>query len=400
MEEPDIRLLASEQLRAANGLFRAALHVAPISDEDWQLAQRSYEDADTLGAFVDGRMVGTAVGLHGRLRVPGGALVPMQAVSRVGVRADHTRRGVLTALMRAQLTGSTAPVATLRASEGVIYRRFGYGVATRFQRVVVDRGRAVLHADAPAGGRVREITDSEELVSTVPRLQHALAGEHLGGIQLPQGFRDFIVRRAAKEGFPRCAVHTAADGTENAFAVYTVSTLDGADFGHEMKITNLFAADGTALAELWRYLLGVDLVHRISYEGGPLDQPLTLLLADSRACAVDRVSDETWLRLVDVPAALAARTYGGTEPVVVAVTDRFLPGNEGRYLVGPDGAERTGRAAQLVLPVDALAAAYLGDVPVSALAAAGRVGVLDPAALPRADTVFASKPRAWCGTYF
>lgn len=75
---------------------------------------------------------------------------------------------------------------------------------------------------------------------------------------------------------------------------------------------------------MWRFLLGIDLVDRIVAEERPLDEPVELILADHRQGNVDRVEDEHWLRLVDVPRALAAREYGHAAPVVVEVTDPLL----------------------------------------------------------------------------
>ena len=66
--------------------------------------------------------------------MPGGAVLPLAAVTRVGVRADRTRRGLATALMRAQLDDVRARGDAARAAvvhRGGIYGRFGFGVATR-----------------------------------------------------------------------------------------------------------------------------------------------------------------------------------------------------------------------------------------------------------------------------
>src|SRR5439155_20466359 len=92
------------------------------------------------------------------MTVPGGKSLPTAAVDGVGVRPDHTRRGVLTALMGEQLRDCVRRgevLATLHASEATIYGRFGYGISTRKQSVRVSRARAGFRADAPAGGQVR-----------------------------------------------------------------------------------------------------------------------------------------------------------------------------------------------------------------------------------------------------
>ena len=95
-----------------------------------------------------------------------------------------------------------------------------------------------------------------------------------------------------------------------------------------------------------------------------------------------------------------ARSYGDAESVVIEVVDDLLPANSGRYLIGPDGAERTARNAQLRLGVADLGAVYLGDRPLSRYAAAGLVDVLDEAAVSAADRLFTLDRAPWCGTYF
>ena len=69
----------------------------------------------------------------------------------VGVLPTHRRRGVLTEMMRAQLEDIRdrgEPIAALWASEEVIYRRFGYGIASFTGEIELRRGYAALRAAA------------------------------------------------------------------------------------------------------------------------------------------------------------------------------------------------------------------------------------------------------------
>src|ERR671935_181647 len=82
-------------------------------------------------AWSDGAIVGGAAAFSFNVTVPGGDL-PTAGVSVVGVYPTHRRRGVLRALMRAQLDDAHErgePLAALWASEETIYGRFGYGLA-------------------------------------------------------------------------------------------------------------------------------------------------------------------------------------------------------------------------------------------------------------------------------
>ncbi|GAA3438429.1 GNAT family N-acetyltransferase [Kutzneria kofuensis] len=393
MPPHDVRTLSGEEeLRAAHALFRSCLHTPPATDEDWPAAYGSMDRATVLSAFDDSGMIGTLTANSSVLALPGGKVVPMDAVSRVGVRADRTRRGVLSEVMRTHLDGTSAPIATLRATEGAIYRRFGYGVATRTRTVQIDTGRARLHDRAPVAGDVRLVRDQDEVRRLLPELLERWGTVRPGGIVMSAGFWQLVLKR---EGYLRLAVH------EDGVACFKVEEDKGGEhYSYSMEVGALFAATPTATATLLKFLLGIDLVRRVEFVSRPLDEEFELLLADPRAVRTTEIEDETWLRLVDVPAALAARTYGEAEPVVIEVVDDLLPANRGRYLVGPDGAERTDRDAQLRLGVADLGAAYLGDRPLSQFADAGLVDVLDAAALPAADRLFRLDRAPWCGTYF
>ena len=73
-----------------------------------------------------------------------------------------------------------------------------------------------------------------------------------------------------------------------------------------------------------------------------------------------RVGDALWVRLVDVAAALSARSYAGDGEVVVEVADVFCPWNEGRWRVGNGGVDRTDADADLRCDVGVLGSVYLG----------------------------------------
>jgi predicted acetyltransferase len=140
----------------------------------------------------------------------------------------------------------------------------------------------------------------------------------------------------------------------------------------------------------------LDLVDQIE-DDVSLDDPVTWLFEDPRVVRTKDVFDEIWLRLVDVPRMLQARTYGVAEPVVIEVRDRLLPANDGCYRVSPDGAERVEEQADLTIPVDLLGAVYLGDTTFSQLAATKRIS---GTRLADADALFAVDRKPYCGTFF
>ena len=86
--------------------------------------------------------------------------------------------------------------------------------------------------------------------------------------------------------------------------------------------------------------------------------------------------------------------------VVLAVSDPLLAENDGRYEIGPSGAKRVRRAADLDVPIDALGAIYLGGTSVTELVNAGRIVERKAGAAARADLLLRSTPSPWSGTFF
>jgi predicted acetyltransferase len=107
-----------------------------------------------------------------------------------------------------------------------------------------------------------------------------------------------------------------------------------------------------------------------------------------------------WVRLVDVPAALAARAYASDPDVVLEVTDAFCAWNAGRYRLAGGACEPTEAEPDLALDASALGAAYLGGTTLRELAGAGRVRELRAGALARASGAFRGDVAPWCPEIF
>ena len=76
-------------------MFSSALLRPPLDDDGWKWAEPAYEPDRTFGVHAGDALVGTATSFPCRMAVPGGAVFDTAAVTQVGVRADHTRRGLL-----------------------------------------------------------------------------------------------------------------------------------------------------------------------------------------------------------------------------------------------------------------------------------------------------------------
>jgi predicted acetyltransferase len=358
------------------------------------------DEPERLLAWFDGeRIVGTTGAFTRTLTVPG-ALLPCAAVTAVGVVPTHRRRGLLTGLLRHQLADvheRGEPVAALWSSEGAIYGRFGYAVATREARLAARRPEAVL-AHAPDAADPLTAGPAGDHVEAMRAIHERVRRERAGMLDRPGAW--WNDRLYDPEGERRGAQALRAVVTDDGYAVYAVRPeWDDNGPAGEVKVRELVAATPAARAALWAFLLDQDLTRTITWDLAPVDEPLWLMVTNPRA--VHRaVGDGLWLRLVDVAAALGAREYAADPDVVLEVTDAFCPWNEGRYRLSGGGCEPTQAAPDLALAVSALAAAYLGGITLHELAEAGRVRELRPGALARASVAFRGDAEPWCPEMF
>ncbi|WP_433153514.1 GNAT family N-acetyltransferase [Actinomadura nitritigenes] len=392
-------LTAPDEVNAAFRVFLRAMVGLPFRDVD---ATEITEAGRYLGALDGGEVVAGADSYTSRLVVPGGARVPHAAVTHVGVLPTHRRRGIVSRLMERQLrdaAGRGEAVATLRASEAVIYERFGYGVASSAQPARVTLDRARLRPEVPAGGKVR-LADGAATVELLAGIYERAAWT--GAIDRPDGWWRLQHRLRESDAVAHYVAVHSTGGVDDGYAIYHPLDTAGWFTSSErvVAVTDFVAVDDGARAGLWRHLFSLDLIDVVAFDSLALDDPLPLAVTDRRSVALGPPRDETWLRLVDVEAALRARAFGGEEPVVLQVSDPLLPGNDGAYEIGPKGVRRTSAPAQLGADVATLAAAYLGGTRWRHLAATGRVAVHDPGAVRRIDALFAVDALPFSGTVF
>lgn len=366
----------------------------------------------TLVAIEDGQMVGTTAVNTYSMHVPGGAMVPTAGVTAVSVLPTHRRRGVLTSMMRRQLDDVRARgevLAALWASETVIYGRFGYGMAIPQETWRIERVRADLAKPTPeeGAGQVRFV-DRAQALERFPELYQRVVGSTSGMLQPPEGWWNAQYGEGGwsevnqkEEPF---RVVFERNGETEGFASYKVNGFDSARSIRELSVQSLYATTAEAHEALWRFIFGVDLVEKVTANHRAIDDALPWMLRDMRRLERD-VFDAIWLRLVDVPAALAARTYSAAGRLVLGLRDEFCPWNDGRYVLGADeggtgSCVTSEEAPELELGADALAAAYLGGVSFSTLARAGRVQEQVAGAVARADAMFRTERAPWTALDF
>jgi predicted acetyltransferase len=353
----------------------------------------------------DGQIVGSAGAYPLALTVPGAAGVPTAGIVGVGVLPTHRRRGILRALMRAQLDAiheRGEPLAYLWASEDVIYGRYGYGIASFSGQIEIDRA----HADfAPfeRRGRLRLLEKDEALAAFPPLYERVAAGTPGMFARTAAWWEVRILadpEYRRRGGGEHARVLYEVDGKAEGYAVYRLhfNVDTGIPEGH-VQVVEAVGATAGAVRELWRYLLDIDWMARLKAELLPLDHPLFFLLQEPRRLEF-RVRDGTWLRLVDVGAALSSRGYATDGEIVLDVHDDFCPWNEGRWRLADGKAGRTDAQPDLNLSVTALGSAYLGGFTFAELARAGRVEEQRPGGLDRADALFRSDRLPWCPEIF
>ena len=314
------------------------------------------------------------------LTVPGGDL-PMWAISGVTVAATHRRRGIARNMLEGELraaAGAGFAIAGLTVTEATIYGRYGFAPATPVARVTIDTARAGWGAHEPSA-RVLFV-DREQLADDLDTLHERTRGDRIGDITgWPRRWRE-IARVVPGATEPRRIRGVrAVDSAGKLVGSLAFEIVDGPSRDrHTFRVNHLIAATPDARAALWRFAISYDLIDTVEAGLQPIDDPIGWQVHDRRGIE-QRVRDHGWLRILDVPAALAARSMSGAFGVRLTVTDP-LGLADGAWTVAQLGADGVrvepldeGERTDMTLDVGALSAAYLGGVPLEALQAAGRV---------------------------
>lgn len=400
-------------------------HEKGRSDEyiDKVLAMHRVDGRELTGVYLDGRVpeqalpatfpVATFGTMRKSLNVGYGRQVEAHLVTEVTVRGTHRRQGLLRQLMTEDLSAARedgASIAALTASEGSIYRRFGYGVATFERSMTVDTGPR-FRLDRPTGGierpRTVELADRRVLLELGPAVFERVQGQTPGSVGRQESYRQQYSGQFGRDGREddavKCALHFDAHGHVDGYVSYKFAGWDKKPY--TMDILDLVAATDSAYLDLWQFLGSIDLVDRISWRDAPVDDPLQWALADPRCLESANERDMLWLRVLDAPAALSARQYSADGRLILEVDDALgLTG--GTWVLESNGAGATAKAAatgttpDLSLDVADLGSIYLGGVSPVTLAAAGRVREHRKGAALKARQMFAVERSPHCLTHF
>ncbi|MFI6046169.1 GNAT family N-acetyltransferase [Nocardia sp. NPDC051321] len=350
-------------------------------------------------AVDDGRVVGAAKATRMTLTVPGERTVEACGIAGVCVAPTHRRRGILRAMYteqhrRTEADGLALTIFTV--SQGSIYGRFGYGPTVRENAVSIDRRFAEFRPSAPDRGGV-ELATLAEVTDQVRAVYDRWRRIVPGAQAAPEArwtmlFADPV---AVRGGGTDLFALLHPDG----YALYRYRRSENVNAA---EVVEMRAVTPDAHAALWRALLGLELVQRVDAVLSDND-PLPYLLTDLRLVKTTARYDALWLRLMDIPAALTARTYQRDLNVVLAVRDPFRDAGGTFALTIRDGIAEctpTTSPADIELGIDVLASMYLGAYPARVFAEANRLQAKDSAKTRVLDEAFATERDAALGWFF
>jgi predicted acetyltransferase len=274
-------------------------------------------------------------------------------------------------------------VSALHASEPAIYGRHGYGLASIEQHVSLGRGTTLTapHLDEAAGAVTTvmgTVTDAD-----VPKRMREchLASARLGSVVGEVGYYARLCYQLPEQNRDRepwRVLFARRDGQDVGFAMFRrQQKWEKARPAGQLSVWALVGDQAARLA-LLRRLVDFDLIGSVKVGFVGVDDPIVLWAGGPRSTADVETYDSLWVRLVDLPEALMARSWSAPCDVVVEVNDAAAPWNEGSWRVHADGSgqatvERTSTESDVRLGVDALGAAYLGGGNLVARQRAGQI---------------------------
>jgi predicted acetyltransferase len=379
-----------------------------------ELLTRHWDPARTWGVRDRNRWVATLRTEQRALSLPGAGAetldLAVDAVTNVTVSATHRRRGLMSRMMEESLTEARDrgdAVSILIAAEWPIYGRFGYAPATVAANYAFRRSRRGARC-AGDPGRIRQV-ERDEFGAAAPAVFAAARRRRAGQVDRDADWWNRVLGREGyppSEGMPHnWLLHEGEAGPDGLLAWKATS-----DWGlipplASAEVWNLTAATDAAYQDLWAYLSGLDAIDDIRLDDRPVDEPVRWLLDDARTLVMTRHVDFLWLRLLDVPAALAARRYAVPGDLVLDVIDedvsRFA---SGRYRLTAEGDEAAcapaSGDADVEITQQALASIYLGGFGLSELQLSGAAQERTPGALNQLGLMFSTPHAPWNATWF
>jgi predicted acetyltransferase len=381
------------------------------SDEDLDSPIFGVVDDDrTFTAWDGDQIVGTSANFTLDTSVPGGGSLPTAGVTFIGVRPTHRRRGVMTQMLEnlhADGIKRNEPIATLWAADAAIYGRFGYGVATeRLNIEIQHHHRNLVNAPDDPSIRIRMVetaTDYEYVAPIYEQVRNVRGG--VPAMDEKWNARATWDPPQHREGASRVQTVIAEDDAGvRGFLRYALKPDWSGGYAHgTVNIYRLMSADSAAHAALWRYCLSIDLMGKTSWWNAPADDPIQTWLEHPRE-AKRQINDAMWLRILDLPTTLTARTYSSEFDVTMAVTDTRYEQNSGTWRLsgGPKGTtcERASSSPDFSVDIKTLGAISLGGPTLTSHATAGWVEEHTTGSVMATSAAFAAPLAPYCPFVF
>lgn len=361
-------------------------------DQTWEIVRRAFNaPKERRDRWNDGSPNNLLWGLYGDAdllatakvmewtQAFGGRLVPMAAISGVGVGPEQRGRGYASQLFQALLPTIRErglPLSGLMPASTGLYRKVGYEMAAQFSQLKLPT-RALHGLPRVVHVPVRVATADD--LPAIAALERRVGVATNGWLDPSDEWWAWWGRHGFDEGF----CYVATDGEE---IIGDVMYRHGDDpkWGYSIDVLGVVATDRDVLCALWQAVGSSSTMAHSMKITAPMERELLLLLPEQE---LETVSELRYmLRVCDVPAAVEARGYpaGLTVSVDVDVHDPVIAENDGRWHLtveaGKGRAERGGNGG-VTMSINAFASLYSGWATPELLRASGLLEGGDVSAL-------------------
>ncbi len=403
-----IRLANDEDLPAvyANQAQAYGVSVVPPDVEAWQRRVRSNDIlvAEDVSDPQRPVIVGTSLYYGLQLTVPGGSSLEAAWLAMIAVAATHQGRGIWQQISLQGfgiLQERGYPILCGVPTQPTVYEILGAGVASYARTYHIEPRFTHLRAK-PGQNRVR-VVDASEARTDLPAIYDRWCAITPGALSRDSAWwADFLEDRPTQRDNGSAlnfVVHP--DGFLTYRAIGASPHAYRRPFG-TLVIQDFCPVTDEAHDELLGTLVSLKMFDSIVIEV-PVDDPLPLKLKDPLAAQTTSVSDFLWMRIMNVPDALGARTYWADADLVLEVTDplgvaggRFrLQARDGVGTCSPHDGD-----ADVKIGLGDLGSIYMGAHRPWELHRASRITELRSGALGDLDAAFNTRQVPYCGTLF
>lgn len=361
----------------------------------------------TLCAF-DGSKVAATSGYFPFQMSFNGQVVKNAAITIVTSEPEYRRKGLVRRLMTDCLHQAKEEgygIATLWASMGALYQRYGYGLASHFNHYSVDPRFSDFRVPFETKGTPRRMGQDEAMPIIKGIFEASMEGRTLDNLR-SDSYWDMIFGQKDKKD-RHFLVWFDEEGKPTGYATYRQKDKARDDAGPtlEIMISDFIWLDMDAYHGMWSFFRSHDLAQSLKFYFVPDDDPAPHLLLEPRMLN-KKQSDGIWLRVVDVAQALGERGYNQSGSVTITIKDDDLCSwNNGSWSVSAEGDGSCGTVKEasgggLIMNPNTLASLISGFASASFLARIGHIECGDPAQLIIADALFSTASPPYCSMEF